>query len=125
MKYLSSIVALTLAFEHVANAVPTRGNRSFLPRNTISGTPGNANFDYVVVGGGTAGLAMAARLSENSSISVAVIEAGTYYELAGNFSEIPLEDSLFTGKDPADTNSDIDWDFVTIPQAVCQTISPT
>ncbi|KAF2097109.1 alcohol oxidase [Rhizodiscina lignyota] len=33
-------------------------------------------FDYVVVGGGTAGLVVAARLSENPDVSVAVIEAG-------------------------------------------------
>ncbi|KAL0952842.1 hypothetical protein HGRIS_007067 [Hohenbuehelia grisea] len=33
-------------------------------------------FDYVVIGGGTAGLTLAARLSENPSISVAVLEVG-------------------------------------------------
>ncbi|QRV82211.1 GMC oxidoreductase [Ceratobasidium sp. AG-Ba] len=33
-------------------------------------------FDFVIVGGGTAGLAMAARLSEYSNMTVAVIEAG-------------------------------------------------
>ncbi|KAG8713881.1 hypothetical protein FRC11_010657, partial [Ceratobasidium sp. 423] len=37
-------------------------------------------FDYVVVGGGTAGLALAARLSENPKVFVGVIEAGPYYE---------------------------------------------
>lgn len=33
-------------------------------------------FDYIVVGGGTAGLVVAARLTENPSITVGVIEAG-------------------------------------------------
>jgi choline dehydrogenase len=45
------------------------------------GVPGlNATYDYVVIGGGTAGLAIAARLAEDSSVSVAVIEAGGFYE---------------------------------------------
>lgn len=34
------------------------------------------SYDYVVVGGGTAGLAIAARLAEDSDITVAVIEGG-------------------------------------------------
>jgi len=34
------------------------------------------NYDYVVVGGGTAGLVVAARLTENPEVTVAVLEAG-------------------------------------------------
>ena len=34
------------------------------------------SYDFVVVGGGTAGLVVAARLTENPNISVAVLEAG-------------------------------------------------
>jgi choline dehydrogenase-like flavoprotein len=45
------------------------------------GVPGvNATYDYVVVGGGTAGLTIAARLAEDSNFSVAVIEAGGFYQ---------------------------------------------
>lgn len=36
----------------------------------------NTTFDYVIAGGGTAGLTLAARLSEDPSITVAVLEAG-------------------------------------------------
>jgi len=33
-------------------------------------------YDYIIIGGGTAGLCVAARLTENPDVSVAVIEAG-------------------------------------------------
>lgn len=56
-------------------------------------------YDYVVVGGGTAGLVMAHRLASNSSFSVAVIEAGGFYEMDnGNYSEIPAYAAQFTRK---------------------------
>lgn len=46
------------------------------------GTPGNnAFYDYVIIGGGTGGLAIAARLAENKDTLVAVIEAGGYYQV--------------------------------------------
>ena len=57
------------------------------------------SYDYVVVGGGTAGLVVARRLASNSSFTVAVIEAGGFYELDnGNYSEIPGYASQFTRK---------------------------
>ncbi|WFC99585.1 hypothetical protein MYAM1_002330 [Malassezia yamatoensis] len=37
----------------------------------------NKTYDYVIIGGGTAGLALAGRLSEDDATSVAVIEAGS------------------------------------------------
>ncbi|KAJ1308023.1 hypothetical protein OPQ81_002094 [Rhizoctonia solani] len=53
---------------------------SVLPRSlTRDGASfASQTFDYVIVGGGTAGLAVAARLAENSSVTVGVIEAGQY-----------------------------------------------
>ena len=125
MKYLLAITTLTLAREYLANAAPTPGAVHFLARNRLFGSspnaPGAATYDYVVVGGGTAGLVMAARLSENPSVSVAVVEAGSFYEQPGNSSQIPFYDSLWTGKDPKDSNAVIDWGFVTTPQAVRET----
>lgn len=73
--------------------------------------------DYIVVGGGNAGLTVAARLAENAS--VAVIEAGGFYEIGNsNLSQIPFDDVWFAGKDRTDYNPLIDWGFVTTPQAV-------
>lgn len=34
------------------------------------------DYDFVVVGGGTAGLVVAARLTENTNVNVGVLEAG-------------------------------------------------
>lgn len=82
------------------------------------GVPGsNQTFDYVVLGGGSAGLAMATRLAETAT--VAVIEAGSFYEIDnGNISQIPATDVWFAGKDKDDFNPLIDWGFQTTPQAV-------
>lgn len=80
----------------------------------------NATYDYVVIGGGTSGLAIAARLAEIPGATVAVIEAGGYYEQDnGNGSTIPaVAGTQYIGTDPSDTQPLIDWGFVTTPQAV-------
>ena len=85
------------------------------------GAPGtNASFDYVIVGGGTAGLTIATRLAEDPSISVAVIEAGGFYETDnGNRSVVPGYSNFYTGSDPNNYQPLIDWGFVTEPQEVC------
>ena len=74
-----------------------------------------ASYDYVVIGGGTAGLAIARRLAEKHT--VAVIEAGSFYELDnGNLTEIPADASYYLGKNPAIQNPLIDWRQQTTPQ---------
>ncbi|MCJ1427726.1 hypothetical protein MMC29_005631 [Sticta canariensis] len=77
------------------------------------GVPGaNATFDYVIVGGGTAGLTIATRLAENSSLSVAVVEAGGFYEIDnGNLSIVPGLAGWFSGSDPKDFQPLVDWGF--------------
>jgi ribulose 1,5-bisphosphate synthetase/thiazole synthase len=64
---------------------------SYLRFASKFGVPGrNASYDFVVVGGGTAGLAIAVRVAENISNSVAVIEAGEFYEIDnGNIPTVP------------------------------------
>lgn len=85
------------------------------------GVPGvNTTYDYIVVGGGTAGNAIANRLAANGTFSVAVIEAGSFYQLNnGNGSVIPgLSITQHTGTGPTNYAPLIDWDFDTTPQAV-------
>ena len=123
MKQNLFVLGLTSSVVEFANAtgpIISSQQASLLGVSSTSsfGTPGNASFDYVIVGGGTAGLVLAARLSENPLTSVAVIEAGSFYELGGNYSEIPAFDTLWAGKDPKDTNPEVDWGFDTVPQAV-------
>ncbi|EKM50915.1 uncharacterized protein PHACADRAFT_212832 [Phanerochaete carnosa HHB-10118-sp] len=73
-------------------------------------------FDYIVIGGGTAGVALSARLSEDPSLVVGLIEAGTTH-----FSD-PVVDAA--GNSPVG-NSSYDWLFLSTPQvnAANQTIS--
>lgn len=94
-----------------------------LVNTTLAGLAGvlgvNQTFDYVVVGAGTAGSALAYRLAENPAISVALIEAGTYYEVSNPLlSSTPAGDVVFVGSNPEglDRNPVVDWNFVTVPQ---------
>lgn len=77
----------------------------------------STSFDYVIVGGGTAGLTLANRLSENPFVTVAVVEAGTHIEqVAGNISEVPAYDAR--GEALAVANTNVGWGFQTTPQPV-------
>jgi choline dehydrogenase len=92
------------------------------PFGTYFGLPGqDAVFDYVVVGGGTAGLVVAERLAETGKVSVAVIEAGSFYEFTNsNQSQIPYFSRSSVPLDPDRYfNGWVDWDLVTVPQPVC------
>lgn len=80
----------------------------------------NATYDYVVVGGGTAGLAVAYRLAENGAKSVAVVEAGGFYEVeSGNLSVVPAynQEYDYVTPDYQWYNPLVDWGFMTAPQA--------
>ncbi|KUI58294.1 Versicolorin B synthase [Cytospora mali] len=84
---------------------------------SISGL--GSSFDYVIVGGGTGGLVVANRLTENQNVTVAVIEAGTYPEnVHGNWTQVPFYQSRFVNNtDP------MMWDFTMQPQIGVDNIS--
>lgn len=69
----------------------------------------NAAFDFVIVGGGTAGLVLANRLSANTAVRVLVLEAGTN-RLDDLRIKVPgLAATTFE-------NPEFDWDFRSVPQ---------
>lgn len=71
-------------------------------------TDGGTHVDYVILGGGTAGLVLASRLSEDSRVTVAVIEAGNFERTNPN---VTSTTGLGLGKDTR-----IDWQYDTAPQ---------
>lgn len=84
------------------------------PKPRAECAPASRNFDYVIVGGGTAGLVLANRLTENADINVAVIEAGTSPEVvAGNLTQVPgYAGQLYLNA------AELNWGFSTTPQEV-------
>ncbi|KAI0063317.1 alcohol oxidase [Artomyces pyxidatus] len=68
-------------------------------------------YDYVIVGGGTAGLVVAARLSEDPNTRVGVLEAGGYVQPGSD----PRID-LVTSYSIVFGNPDFDWLLKTVPQ---------
>ena len=68
------------------------------------------SYDYVIVGAGSAGCVLAARLSEDPDVSVLVIEAGPP-DTKENIHVPAAFGSLF--------KTDVDWDYATFPEPGC------
>ena len=65
-------------------------------------------YDFIIVGGGTAGLVLASRLTEDPNISVLVVEAGADYREDPRAQTPAMHATL--------RKTDADWDFVAEPQ---------
>lgn len=119
---VSHTLATFAAVLGLANAAPAEDAQQHAEfkrqlGSSAGDTGKDATFDYVIVGGGTAGLVMANRLSAKSDVTVAVIEAGTFYQITNPIiGNTPAGDTLFAGSSPLDTNPLVDWNFVTQPQ---------
>jgi choline dehydrogenase len=74
-------------------------------------------FDYVVIGAGTAGAAIGVRLAE-AGYSVAIIEAGGFYEYEKPvLGSTPAGGFIGVGASILDSIPTVDWGFITEPQA--------
>jgi choline dehydrogenase-like flavoprotein len=93
----------------ICQAFPYAQSKRFFG-STLQQRDMNTTYDYVIIGGGTAGAAIATRLAEQL-YSVALIEAGSQYE-SESLAVLPVADVLPAGSDPK-TSASIDWGFVT------------
>lgn len=71
----------------------------------------HGEFDYVIVGGGSAGCVLAARLSEDPGVSVLLLEAGTAVSrIRHPLLSVPAAFFLYTGPSP------FNWEFIGEPE---------
>lgn len=68
-------------------------------------------FDYIIVGGGIAGLTIAARLTESSNTTVLVLEAGADHTSDLNVLAPSLSPAMY-----GNPEYDRDWDYKTVAQ---------
>ncbi|KAK5724901.1 hypothetical protein LTR17_013484 [Elasticomyces elasticus] len=116
---MKNITHMTYVAIAIANVVSAQLVHNQLPVGSTFAVNGeNATYDYVIVGGGTAGLAIATRLAQEGRYSVAVLEAGGFYEIDnGNRSVVPGYDFYSNGATLDGANPQIDWMLLTTPQA--------
>jgi choline oxidase len=89
---------------------PRRRQATWIQVRSVSdtGSESTATFDYVIAGGGTAGCVLAARLSEDPSVTVCLVEAGP--SDVGDANILALSEWMHL------LDSGYDWDYPVEPQ---------
>ncbi len=89
------VIAVILSWKHMNKYSSLRGELE-------------AEYDYIVVGAGSAGCVIASRLTEDADVTVTLLEAGKE-ETDYPFTSVPLAFSRLQ-------KSDADWAYTTVPQ---------
>lgn len=124
------IALLTFAFIAArASGTPTAEIREIYARGLIGQSDVQKSYDYIIAGGGLAGLVIASRLSEDASTSVLVLEAGKSGDEVATQVSAYIILFCFLGMTPDESEdtpsgayytsivgSDYDWQHVTVPQ---------
>lgn len=128
-KTLVGIVSLTIPLIASATSVPFERNLRYR-REIITPDELAESYDFVIAGGGVAGLVLAARLTEYSDNTVLVLEAGDTGDDVKNtigmwcwtLSEMMTDEFLYLLDPPAAAyyisllNTPYDWSYQTSPQ---------
>ncbi|KAJ5630887.1 uncharacterized protein N7484_010987 [Penicillium longicatenatum] len=108
---------LSILFSPVFASVISQFSGGKLTGNSFGIAGLNATYDYVIVGGGTAGNVVGARLTEDSNASVALVEAGSFCELSnGNWSQLPYWSQKWESTKTDDWQPLVDWGYENEPQ---------
>ncbi|XP_049783678.1 neither inactivation nor afterpotential protein G-like isoform X2 [Schistocerca cancellata] len=112
MQYFKTILNMNLTLTVLILIVSTLCSLAFYSKwmNKWEGIIQNpkSEYDYIIVGAGTAGCVLASRLSSESHASVLLIEAGG---VPNWLSSVPLAAPLLQG-----SQSESDWAYRTLPQ---------
>ncbi|VDC03218.1 unnamed protein product [Peniophora sp. CBMAI 1063] len=100
---LPSVFALTPSAPNPASNATSDANASGVTAD--ASLAANRTFDYIILGGGTAGLALAGRLTEDPHVTVLVIEAGPDNRTSPIENIVDFPVGLFSG---------LDWAYETV-----------